>query len=149
MVVGALDGLDAIIFFGLRGAEPLRIFQAIASGLIGPSAFDGGVATGLLGVALHFLIAFGIVSIYYLASRRVRALVERPFLYGAIYGIAVYLVMNFAVIPLSAVTRGPFLLPVVINGLLIHMLGVGIPSALFARAAVPPADRPTVAAGAA
>ena len=33
LIVGALDGLDAIIFFGLRGVSTIRIFQAIAAGL--------------------------------------------------------------------------------------------------------------------
>ena len=40
LTVGTLDGLDAIVFFGSRGAIPHRIFQRIASGLIGPRAMD-------------------------------------------------------------------------------------------------------------
>ena len=52
LVVGILDGLDALIFFGLRGAQPTRIFQGIASGLLGRSAFSGGLGTALLGVAI-------------------------------------------------------------------------------------------------
>ena len=52
---------------------------------------------------------------------------------GIVYGIAAYFVMNYAVIPLSATGRGPFVLPVFINGILIHALGVGLPAAWFAR----------------
>ena len=52
---------------------------------------------------------------------------------GIVYGIAAYFVMNYAVIPLSATARGPFVLPVFINGLVIHALGVGLPAAWFAR----------------
>jgi hypothetical protein len=46
--------------------------------------------------------------------------------------------MNFIVLPLSAAGEPALVLPVVVNGLLIHIVGVGIPSALFARAGVMP-----------
>ena len=135
LVVGALDLLDAVVFFGLRGATPIRILQSIASGLLGRSAFSGGVAAAALGVALHFLIAFLIVATYMLASRRIGALTRAPIWSGLAYGVVVYLVMNLVVVPLLAAARSPFSWPVVINGIVIHMLGVGLPSGLFASAA--------------
>jgi hypothetical protein len=135
LTVGILDGLDAVVFFGLRGVSPIRIFQAIARGLLGREAFAGGAATALLGVGLHFVVACGIVTTYVAASRYLTVLARRPFMFGPLFGIAAYLVMTFVVVPLSAVTRGPLIWPVVTNGLLIHILGVGVPSALFARAA--------------
>lgn len=135
IAVGVLDGLDAAIFFGLRGVPVDRIFQAIASGLLGPVAFTGGVATVLLGILLHFLIAFGIVLIYYLASRSRPFLHQRPVVFGAIYGIVAYIVMNYVVIPLSAAGNGSKSAIVVVNGVLIHIVGVGIPAAFAARAA--------------
>ena len=59
LVVGTLDALDAIVFFGLRsGAQPIRIFQGIASGLLGPAARQGGLQTAAIGVGLHYFIAF-------------------------------------------------------------------------------------------
>jgi hypothetical protein len=137
LVVGALDALDAIVFFGLRnGATPIGIFQTIAYGLIGPAARTGGLATAALGVLLHFFIAFGIVLTYVLVSRRVRLLTRHPVTCGLLYGIVAYAVMNLVVLPLSRI-GGPSMppLPVLANGLLIHMFGVGLPSALFARAA--------------
>ena len=137
LVVGTLDALDAIVFFGLRsGARPIRIFQGIAYGLIGPAARQGGLKTAALGLFLHYFIAFGIVVTYYLVSRRVPLLTRHPVSCGLLYGVVVYAVMNLVVLPLSKV-GGPSLpaMPVLANGLLIHMLGVGLPSALFARAA--------------
>ena len=62
LAVGVLDLADALIFFGLRGARPIRIFQSIAAGLLGRASFSGGVPTALLGVILHFFIAFLIVT---------------------------------------------------------------------------------------
>ena len=35
LVVGTLDALDALIFFGLRGVAPIRIGQSIAAGVLG------------------------------------------------------------------------------------------------------------------
>ena len=134
LTVGTLDLLDALIFFSARGNQPIRIVQAIASGLIGIRAFMGGWVTALLGVALHFFIATCIVATYAFACRRWPDLRRRPLLWGPIYGVGVYLVMNFIVVPLSYAIPGHKTLPVVVNGLLIHILGVGLPSALFARA---------------
>jgi hypothetical protein len=132
LVVGALDAIDAIVFFGLRGVSPMRIAHSIAAGVLGRAAFQGGLRTALLGLCLHYFIAFIIVTVFYLASRRVPALTRHPVIAGVIYGIAVYFVMNDVVLPLSAAGRGPFVLPVFINGILIHAFGVGLPSAWFA-----------------
>jgi hypothetical protein len=134
LVVGILDLADAFIFFGLRGARPIRILQSIASGLLGRAAFSGGLRTAVLGAALHFFIAFVVVATFFVASRYLAVLRRFPVWSGLIYGIAVYVVMNFVVLPLSAAGRGSFAWPVVANGLIIHMLGVGLPSSLFARA---------------
>ena len=57
----------------------------------------------MLGVAIHFFIALDIVLVYFLGSRRLKFLTERPVVCGAVYGIAVYAVMNLVVIPLSAI----------------------------------------------
>jgi uncharacterized membrane protein YagU involved in acid resistance len=133
LIIGTLDGLDAIVFFGLRsGASPVRIFQSIAFGLLGRRSYSGGVATAALGLAIHYFVALGIVATYFLLSRRVSLLTRRPVLCGAIYGIGVYFFMNRVVIPLSAIGPQPFVLAPFINGILIHIVGIGIPTALIA-----------------
>ena len=134
LIVGTADILDAFIFFGLRGIRPVRILQGIASGILGRDAFSGGAATAALGALLHYFIAFVIVWVFLAASRRLPDLARRPWLYGPLYGLVVYAVMNYVVIPLSLVTTRPRPLAVLANGLLIHMLGVGLPTALIARA---------------
>jgi hypothetical protein len=150
LTVGVLDILDAFVFFGVRnGVSPVRILHSIAAGLLGrEAARGGGIPTAVLGAFLHFFIAFVVVAVYVFASRRLPVLARRPLLFGALYGLTVYAVMNYVVLPLSA-TEGPAglpPLPVLGNGLLIHMLGVGIPSALFARVAADagPASREEV-----
>lgn len=138
LTVAVLDGLDAVIFFGLRGVSPVRIFQAIAAGLLGPAAFQGGWWTVAVGVALHFFIATTIVAVACLVARRFPVLFRRWLPAAILYGAGVWLAMNSIVIPLSAATRGPLRLAVVINGILIHLVGVGIPAVLFARSAAGP-----------
>ena len=134
-VVGVLDLADALIFFGLRGAAPMRICQSIAAGLLGRAAFQGGWPTAALGVALHFLIATIIVAVLVIASRSIPALARRPWVVGPIYGIIAFLVMNLVVVPLSpAAGTFPQGAPLA-NGILIHMFGVGVPAAYAARAA--------------
>src|SRR5215216_725952 len=129
LVVGTLDALDAVVFFGVRnGARPIRIFQGIASGLLGAEARQGGPRTAAIGAALHYFIAFGIVVTYFLVSRRASLPTRHPVVCGVLYGLAVYAVMNLVVIPLSKI-GGPSMpaAAVLANGLLIHMFGVGLP----------------------
>lgn len=134
LVVGTLDLLDAFVFFGLRsGVAPGRILQSIAAGVFGRGASRMGIHSMGAGLLLHYFIALLIVSIFYALSRAIPFLRRQWLVSGLVYGVAAYFVMNYAVIPLSATTRGAFALPVFVNGLLIHALGVGLPSAWFAR----------------
>jgi len=139
LAVGTLDILDAFIFFGLRShAKPERILQSIAAGLLGKASFTGGAASAALGLVLHYFIAFCIVGVYLAASRRITVLREFPLVFGPLYGLAAYAVMNYVVIPLSAAGTGKITIAaaaVLANGLAIHMLGIGLPAALAARSA--------------
>lgn len=137
LAVAVLDIVEPIIFYGLRGVPPIRIFQSVASGLLGREAYAGGVPTALLGAALHLFIASIVVIVYWVASRRVRVLTQRPLLCGVLYGLAVYAVMTFIVIPLSAIGGGVRIpaLPALLNGIFAHVVCVGPPTAYAARRA--------------
>jgi hypothetical protein len=133
LTVGTLDLVDAFMFYGLRnGIPPPRILQSIASGILGAPAFQGGWPTAVLGGLLHYFIAFGIVGVYWGISRRARFLTGNVWIWGTLFGLAVYAVMNYVVVPLSAAPLKPPAGPAMVNGLLIHVFGVGIPSAWFA-----------------
>lgn len=136
IVVGTLDILFAILFWYPKGVAPARIFQSVAAGLYGRASFTGGMRAVVIGALLHYFIALCIVLVYWLASRRYDGLTRRPILYGSLYGVLVYLVMNYVVIPLSATQRSAFLLSWVVSSVLVHALLVGVPAALFVRAAV-------------
>ena len=133
LVVGILDGLDALFFFGLRGSRPASIFQYIASGLLGRSAFAGGWKTTVLGVILHFLVAFILAAIFYFLSLVFPILIRRAVLAGLVYGPIAHIVIFFVVTPLSAAPRIQFRIAPFINGIVGHALLVGLPSALITR----------------
>jgi hypothetical protein len=135
LIAGTLDLTAACVAAWLRsGVTPVRVMQSVASGLLGADAYVGGAKTAALGVALHFFIATVATAVFYLASRKWLFLIERPINFGLLYGVAVYLFMNFVVLPLSAFPqRGTPTLSGRIIGLLIIMFFIGLPIALVVR----------------
>lgn len=137
LIAGAIDITYAVGFSAYRGVAPARILQSVASGLLGSPAYQGGAATAALGLLLHFLLMLIIAAIFYVASLRLRFLVARPVLWGAIYGFLVYWVMNLVVLPLSGFPSTVKFVPVVvITSLIVHAFGIGVPIALASRAAL-------------
>lgn len=135
LVAGVLDAVDGVVAFGLKGLNPIQVLQYIASGLLGPSSFKGGLGAAALGTILHFFIAFVAAAVYVLASGRIAVLKSRTILLGLLYGAAVYFFMNYLVLPLSAVAPSPFSLGMFLNGVIGHAMFVGLPIALYARRA--------------
>ena len=133
LLIGILDALDAVIFFGTQGTSAVGVYQFVASGLLGPPAFAGGVPVALLGLLIHFVIAFVATAVYVVAVPYWPTLAQRPFVWGPMYGIGVYIVMNFVVLPLSAAPPSPLSAAAVLNGFIGHAVLVGLPVALIAR----------------
>jgi hypothetical protein len=133
LACGVLDITAAFVVYGFFGAKPLRTLQGIAGGLLGPRSYDGGLATALLGLLCHFVIAFSVATVYFALSRGLRFLVEHAVLSGVLYGVAVYFFMNRIVVPLSAATKRPFSFKFMVIGVLIHIFCVGLPISLTAR----------------
>jgi hypothetical protein len=132
LIVGAMDITAACIQAVSRGATVTRLLQFVASGLIGPKAFQGGAATAVLGLALHFVIAFSLVAVFYAASRRIVFLRRQAVISGLIYGLIVFGVMNLIVLPLSAAKPRHSLTGDLIQ-IGIHMFVIGLPTALLVR----------------
>jgi hypothetical protein len=121
-IAGTFDLISAFITFGWT------VPQGVAGGLIGTQAFHGGAATWVLGVLLHYSIAYGAAAIYCLASWKLDFLREHFLVCGLFYGIAVHLVMNLIVLPLSAYhAMGPYQYSQLMQGLLVHMVLIGLP----------------------
>ncbi|MGC2109304.1 MAG: hypothetical protein WA655_07285 [Candidatus Korobacteraceae bacterium] len=130
-IAGVLDLAYAILVYSPQ--KPILIPQTIASGILGRNSYDGGARTAVLGVVLHFVIAFGAATVYYLASRQLPFLVHRVILSGLIYGALVYLFMHLVVLPLSAVSHGhaPFIYKTC--EFVEHWFFVGLPIAISVR----------------
>ncbi len=132
LIVGTMDITSAIIITLLRGGTVIRLMQFIASGLLGKQAFAGGLPIAALGLALHFLIAFGLVTVFYFASGRLAFLRQHPVTSGIIYGLIIFAVMNLIVLPLSAAAPRHSLSGDLIQ-IGIHMFVIGLPASLLLR----------------
>src|SRR5437868_12406556 len=127
------DFTQSFIGFSLMGSTPFRILQRIAGGIFGTHSRDMGWTSAAIGLVCHFAVAFGAATVYYVASRKLRLLVERPVLSGLLYGELVFLFMYFVVIPLSAIDYPQFIIATYITGPIGHPLLVGLPITLCVR----------------
>jgi hypothetical protein len=136
-VAGVLDALNGVIAYGFLGLNPIQVLQFIASGALGGAAFHGGLPAAALGAFFHFVIAFAVAGIFTLGARALRLPARRAIPAGLVFGALVFLIMNYAVLPFTAVAPSPFSLPLFLNGVIGHALLVGVPIAWFARRVLP------------
>jgi hypothetical protein len=131
LLAGFLDLIGACV--SNYWITPIRIFQSIASGLLGTESANGGMWAAALGVFLHFVIAFIWTMFFYLTSRKIKFLVNQAVVSGAFYGVFVYWFMQLVILPLSAFPYKKQLIPEpnsFIVGMLVHIFCVGLPIAL-------------------
>ncbi|HEY1965557.1 MAG TPA: hypothetical protein VGG59_11530, partial [Acidobacteriaceae bacterium] len=133
LVCGTLDALAATTQVATLGMSAQRVFQGVASGILGPPSFEKAWCSGTLGLVLHYLIAFVISTIYVLASQHLPFPLRRPLIAGGLYGVAVFAVMFFIVLPLSRRPKRPFNLKFMVTQLAIHIFIVGWSIGLSAR----------------
>jgi hypothetical protein len=132
LVVGILDISSALVIWWQRGTGAQRGLQGIAAGVLGVRSYDGGLVTAGLGVALHFFVAFVVVSVFYLASRKIEFLTIHPVVSGLLYGIGVYIVMYWFVLPTAFPTFRHRLWNEAL-AVAIHISLIGLPCALIVR----------------
>jgi hypothetical protein len=136
LLAGACDMAYALLWFGaVKGVPFAKVPQSVAGGLLGKHSFDLGAESVVLGLALHWLIAFIWATIYVAASRRILPdLLRKPIPYGLAYGAWIYFFMNWVVLPLDAMHTKPHFHPLDtwFSGLAVHMLGVGLSISLSA-----------------
>jgi len=132
-LAGTLDIVSAFVFAGMSGMTPAQVMRFVASGPFGDGMREGGATGVALGFLTHFSIMAAMVMVFVLAAQRLPALLRNPVLWGAAYGIGLYLVMYWAVRPI----RWPGMWPALTawglgNALFSHIVCVGIPIALVA-----------------
>lgn len=131
LLAGTLDIMVTSTLFAMQGLSLERLWQGIASGALGPPAFSGGKKIAAVGLLFHFAIAFVVAAVYYALSRVWPPLLKIPFVWGAIYGAVVHVVMSRIVLPLSAAPKRVFSAKAFLIQLAIHICFVGLPIALI------------------
>jgi hypothetical protein len=137
LLVGSLDLVFACVWWAVAAnVTPIRIFQSIGAGVYGAASFEGGLRTAAVGGVLHYLIATAMVFAYAWAATRWRGLARQPWRWGPLYGLFLYALMNYVVVPLSAAEPpSKFNAPWVLASIAMHML-IGVVCAHVARRAV-------------
>jgi uncharacterized membrane protein YagU involved in acid resistance len=143
LVSGTVDIGAACLIYRIGPADVLR---AIASGLVGKAAFQDGVAIVLLGLLLQWSMSILIAAIYTAATAPFPGLRVRWLLTGVAAGVVIFLVMNYIVVPLSAMPLRPHFdvhsllaqfTPYKLIANLIAMIIFGLIIAFFSRRQVP------------
>jgi hypothetical protein len=108
LAIGVLDFFDASLFFGLYSGAPFqRIWQGVASGLLGPRLREQVAGTRRFSGS-DFISSSRFVSRRFTTSRarNISFLVRHPIISGLIFGVLAHLVMKYVVVPLSAIGNG-------------------------------------------
>ena len=127
MLAGTLDITAAVMQTLLRGGNPVKMFQFIASGVFGTDAFSGGGLYALYGLLFHFVIAFAWTLLFFTVFGTVKRLSQHRLLTGVVYGILVWSIMNLVVLPLSNTPPLPLKWASALSGMTILIVALGIP----------------------
>jgi uncharacterized membrane protein YagU involved in acid resistance len=92
---------DVFAAAALSRAPASRVLQMIASGVLGEASYKGGSKSIVLGLGLQIAISFVIALIFNAAFSYIAGIHRSPLMFGALYGVVIFIVMNFVVVPLS------------------------------------------------
>ena len=130
IVAGTIDIGAACL---ITGRSVVFILHTIAGGLLAKAAYSGGTRTALLGLALQELMGVIIAAIYVAASRMMPLLRRRWIAGGLAYGVVIFFVMNYVVVPLSAWKHVPHFTAAKFLANMAAMLLFGLIVAYFGR----------------
>jgi hypothetical protein len=133
LLTGTLDAMAAILMS--YRIPPATIFKFIASGWFGPPAFKGGTGMIIWGLVFHYLIAAIFSIVCFLLYPGMIKIIKNKYLTGIIYGLFIWLIMNFAVLPFTNLHKGTSHIDAIglIKGIAALIICVGMPTALIAE----------------
>ena len=132
LLAGTLDILAACGNFSIQtGRDPTIVLKFVASGALGPDALAGGWLTALAGLFFHFVIAFSWTTLFFIVYPKLPR--GNWIVYGLVYGVVVWLLMNLVVLPMTRIQARPFNWNSAITGAIILMLMIGLPISYLAR----------------
>ena len=132
LVCGTLDILLAMVLTVLRGRHIPDMLRFVASGPF-PNAVDMGSGGAILGLVVHFALMAVMVAVFVIAARQRPSLLDQPLLWGLVYGLITYVVMNLVVVPLRFHAAWPPKPLSIATQLFAHVILVGLPTALITR----------------
>ena len=132
LVCGTLDILLAVILTLWRGREPTDMLRFVASGPF-PNAVDRGTAAALLGLIVHYTLMAIMVAAFVIVGRSRPSLLDKPLLWGLIFGLITYAIMNLVVVPLRFPAAWPPKALSIGTQLFAHIVLVGWPTAFITR----------------
>jgi hypothetical protein len=131
IIAGALDATAGVVVYWIfKGLNPLQVLQYIASGIFGPSVINGSFLYVLIGLVLHFVIAFAFTYAYYLGFPFIKSYAKNTYVNGLIYGAIIWVFMNYLVLPVSSIPHSPKNFVSVLE-LIWHCALVGLPIAVI------------------
>src|SRR5258707_14494348 len=69
LLTGLVDGMfSSVLSVAFYGSTATRLFQGVAATLLGPEALNGGTRTALIGLLMHFVVAFGCSDVFLLLA---------------------------------------------------------------------------------
>jgi len=138
LLTGVSDGIFASVQSLVTGSTVTRLWQGVASTLLGPAALTGGTRSAAIGLLMHFGVAFGWSAVLLLLVERspaLRRVLDAPLgvvKVAAVYGPCIWLVMSLLVIP-ALVHRPPTITPRWWVQLVGHVVFVALPMAWAIR----------------
>lgn len=142
LIAGTIDIVAAAL---INGVNPVIVLLVIASGVLGKASFQGGLPAAALGIVLQWAMSLVIAAIYVLASDRFPALKRHWLASGLAYGAGIFVIMNYVVMPLSAVGHAPRFTTLSCVANVLAMLAFGSFIAFCARAPRTPTGSMTTA----
>ena len=130
-LAGTLDALTASVQFLISsgGKNPALVFRYVASGVFGKDAFTSDLLTmASFGLFFHYCIALTYTAFYFLVLAKLFPLIKHKIISGICYGLAVWAMMKFVVLPLSKGPPNPstFTKSIVAATILVLMIGLPI-----------------------
>jgi hypothetical protein len=133
-LAGTLDISSAFLYYFIKtGRNPLNVLTYISSALLGSKAVAGDAEVMMLGLALHYFIAFSFTGFFFLIYPQLPFLRKNKWLTAAMYGLFAWCVMNLFVVPLTRIPQRPMVLSNALINIVILMLCIGLPVTLLAR----------------
>ncbi len=128
LIVGTLDIIAAFLNFYVKtGRNPIIVLKYIASAVFGKSAMAGGFGMALAGLLFHYAIALLFTVFFALIFNRLWAWVKHTLLISIIYGVFIWTVMNFLIVPNSYASAIPFSWSAGLTNCLILIVCIGYP----------------------